>query len=259
MTETSAVPGDGSFPGGYRPEGPATDAVARPGSPDGRAPLWPGDPGTLPLDVRRVLVALLKGPYVSHQEDPLLWSALLAHEEVVRRRLGDLLLDLAIDADAEVAFCRNLAPDPDFDSPVPRVLRTAPLSFIDSALLLHLRYLLLQGAARQERVVVGRDEIDAHMQAYIASSGNDEAQFRKRLDASVKRMYEYSILLRTETEGRWEVSPILALILTAEEIGGIEEEYERLRDAAGREAGDRDDAPDPDRTEDDDHDEEERR
>ncbi|EWS81331.1 hypothetical protein BF93_17365 [Brachybacterium phenoliresistens] len=234
-----------------------TDAEA--GSADGRVQLWPGDPGTLPLDVRRVLVALLKGPYVSHQKDPLLWSALLAHEGVVRRRLGDLLLDLAIDADAEVAFSRNLVPDPDFDSPVPSVLRTAPLSFIDSALLLHLRHLLLQGAARQERVVIGRDEIDAHMQAYVASSGNDEAQFRKRLDASVKRMSEYSILLRTETEDRWEISSILALILTAEEIGGIEEEYERLREAAGRDPDDRDDAPDPDRTEGEDHDEEELR
>lgn len=201
-------------------------------SPGGeRVELWPGDPGTLPLDVRRVLVALLRGPYVSHQKDPLLWSALLAHEQVVRRRLGDLLLDLAIDADAEVAFSRNLVPDPDFPSPVPSVLRTAPLSFIDSALLLHLRHLLLQGAARQERVVVGRDEIDAHMQAYVASSGNDEAQFRKRLSASIKRMYDYSILLRTDTEERWEVSSILALILSADEIGGIEEEYRRLRDA----------------------------
>lgn len=198
-----------------------------------RVQLWPGDPGTLPLDVRRVLVALLRGPYVSHQKDPLLWSALLAHEEIVRRRLGDLLLDLAIDADAEVAFSRNLVPDPDFPSPVPSVLRTAPLSFIDSALLLHLRHLLLQGAARQERVVVGRDEIDAHMQAYVASSGNDEAQFRKRLNASIGRMYDYSILLRTDTEDRWEVSSILALILTADEIGGIEEEYQRLRETAG--------------------------
>ncbi|QNN82831.1 DUF4194 domain-containing protein [Brachybacterium sp. Z12] len=196
-----------------------------------RVELWPGDPGTLPLDVRRVLVALLRGPYISHQKDPLLWSALLAHEQVVRRRLGDLLLDLAIDADAEVAFSRNLVPDPDFPSPVPSVLRTAPLSFIDSALLLHLRHLLLQGAARQERVVVGRDEIDAHMQAYVASSGNDEAQFRKRLNASIKRMYDYSILLRTDTEERWEVSSILALILSADEISGIEEEYRRLRDA----------------------------
>lgn len=197
---------------------------------DDRVVLWPGDPGTLPLEVRRTLVALLRGPYISHRRDSLVWSALLAHETVVRRHLGDLLLELVIDADAEVAFSRNLVPDPEFDRPVPSVLRKAALSFIDSALLLHLRHLLLQGAAQNERVVVGRDEIDAHMQAYATSSGNDPAQFAKRLTASLKRMRDWSILLTTDTEERWEVSSILALILTPEEIGGIEAEYERLRD-----------------------------
>lgn len=197
---------------------------------DDRVVLWPGDPGTLPLEVRRTLVALLRGPYISHRRDSLVWSALLAHETVVRQHLGDLLLELVIDADAEVAFSRNLVPDPDFDRPVPSVLRKAALSFIDSALLLHLRHLLLQGAAQNERVVVGRDEIDAHMQAYATSSGNDPAQFAKRLTASLKRMRDWSILLTTDTEERWEVSSILALILTPEEIGGIEAEYERLRD-----------------------------
>ena len=200
---------------------------------DARVELWPGDPGTLPLDVRRVLVALLRGPYLSHQHDPVLWSTLLAHEAVVRRHLGDLLLELAIDADSEVAFSRNLTPDPDFDRAVPSVLRTAPLSFIDSALLLHLRHLLLQGAAQQERAVVGREEIDAHMRAYAPSTGTDEAAFTKRLTASVKRMRDWLILLRTDTEERWEVSSILALILTPDVIGGIEAEYERLREQGG--------------------------
>ncbi|HLS72351.1 MAG TPA: DUF4194 domain-containing protein [Actinomycetaceae bacterium] len=198
-----------------------------------RVELWPGDPGTLPLDVRRTLIALLRGPYLSQQRDSILWATLRAHEQVIRRHLGDLLLQLEIDADAEVAFTRNLEPGPDFEQTVPSVLRKAPLSFVDSALLLHLRYLLLQGAAQQERVVVGREEIDAHMRAYAASSGHDEAQFTKRLSASLERLRKWSILLDTDTRDRWEISSILALILTAEEIGGIEAEYQRLRDTRG--------------------------
>lgn len=215
-----------------------------------RVTLWPGDPGTLPLDVRRTLVALLRGPYLSQQRAPELWSVLLTHEQVIRRHLGDLLLDLALDADAEVAFTRNLQPDPDSGTAVPSVLRGVTLTFIDSALLLHLRHLLLQGAARQERVVVGRDELDAHMRAYADSSGNDEAQFGKRLLASINKMLKWSLLLSTDTEERWEISPVLALILTAEEIGGIEDEYRRLREgtgaagpAAGAEVDDEDASP----------------
>ena len=64
--------------------------------------------------------------------------------------LGDALIAIARydrvggpeGTDAEVAFTRNLEPDPDFEQSVPSVLRKASLSFIDSALLLHLRHLL---------------------------------------------------------------------------------------------------------------------
>ena len=34
-----------------------------------RVELWPGDPGTLPLDVRRTLIALLRGPYLSQKSN----------------------------------------------------------------------------------------------------------------------------------------------------------------------------------------------
>src|SRR5699024_8450181 len=50
-----------------------------------RVELWPGDPGTLPLDVRRTLIALLRGPYLSQQRDSILWATLRAHEQVIRR------------------------------------------------------------------------------------------------------------------------------------------------------------------------------
>lgn len=230
--------------GSQAPDAPGSESGGDPGR--DRIQLWPGDPGTLPLDVRRALVALLRGPYLSQQRAPELWSALLAHEQVIRRHLGDLLLDLDLDADTEIAFTRNLVPDPDFDRTVPSVLRGVSLTFIDSALLLHLRHLLLQGAAQQERVVVGREELDAHMRAYSASSGNDEAQFSKRLLASINKMIKWSLLLPTDTEERWEISTVLALILTADEIGGIEAEYERLRDSMGEGGDPRDGAPDSD-------------
>src|SRR5699024_2196635 len=63
--------------------------------------------------------------------------------------------------------------------------------------------------------------------------GHDEAQFTKRLSASLERLRKWSILLDTDTRDRWEISSILALILTAEGIGGIEAEYQRLRDTRG--------------------------
>lgn len=205
-----------------------------------RIQLWPGDPGTLDLDVRRTLVALLRGPYLSQHHAPDLWSVLLAHEHEIRARLGDLAAELTLDANTEVAFTRNLTPDPEFERPIPTVLRGVTLTFIDSAPLPHLRQLLLQGAARQERIVVGRDALEAHMRSYAVSSGNDAAQFTKRALASINKMVNWSILLTTDTDERWEISTVLGLILTAEDIGGIEAEYARLRDQPGAQAAEED-------------------
>ncbi|MDN6668220.1 MAG: DUF4194 domain-containing protein, partial [Brevibacterium sp.] len=59
--------------------------------------LWFGDTGALGERTRRVLLELLKGPYVSGAQSPQLWSALVADESIVRSRLHDLFLELVID------------------------------------------------------------------------------------------------------------------------------------------------------------------
>lgn len=78
------------------------------------------------------------------------------------------------------------------------------------------------------------------MRSYAVSSGNDAAQFTKRLLASINKMVNWSILLTTDTDERWEISTVLGLILTAEDIGGIEAEYARLRDQPGAQAAEED-------------------
>lgn len=213
-----------------------TDAPRDPGGVSSERALWPGDHGTLPFVVRRLLVRLMTGPYVSQEHDPQLWSALLDHESVVREHLANMLLDLAVDHESEVAFCRNLTADDSFTEPVPKVLRTVNLTFVDSALLLHLRELLVRGRATGERVFVGRQELLAHMDAYAASAGGDEALFVKRVDSSIKRMVDWSILSATTTDERWEISAIVALIVTPDVVAQIQDEYERIaRDADGDE------------------------
>ena len=59
--------------------------------------LWQGDTGTLHEASRRVLLELLKGPYVSGAQNPGLWTALVADQETIRSRLHDLFLDLVLD------------------------------------------------------------------------------------------------------------------------------------------------------------------
>ncbi len=199
--------------------------------PDEEAPrterLWPGDTGMLPAPVRSTLVQLIRGPYISARRTPNLWPVLLAHEAIIRSRLADLYLDLALDEDREVAFARNASSDVD---DIPQMMRKQSLSFVDTALLLHLRHLPLRAAAHNERAFVGLDELVEYIQQYRVDGNQDRALASKRVKAAVDRFARYALLDATDTEGRYEIMSILGLIVTADLVSGIEEEYRRIRD-----------------------------
>ena len=143
---------------------PAPEALPDAGPQAAEVPsgLWPGDTGTLREQSRRAFVHLVRGPYLSAQRHPNLWNALLNDHDAIASRLADMFLTLVVDAEAQVAFVRNIDVD---GIDVPRVVRTAALTFIDTALLLNLRQQLLQSGG-SERTIVGRDEVADQMQVY---------------------------------------------------------------------------------------------
>lgn len=188
--------------------------------------LWPGDTGTLPAPVRSVLVRLVQGPYVSQATTPNLWATLVAHEGAVRSRLADLYLELALDLDREIAFARNVT-TPEGTST--GLMRKVSLSFADTALLLHLRHLLLRAAAAGERAYVGMDEMVDNLSQYRAPGDTDLALVAKRAKAAVGRMVSYKILTELDADDRYEIMPILGLIVTSEVVAGLEAEYRAAR------------------------------
>lgn len=185
--------------------------------------LWDGDSGTLREPSRRVLVQLLRGPYLSASRHGNLWTALLSDEDAVRSSLADLFLDLVTDHAAQVAFVRNTSADVD----APKVMRTATLTFLDTALLLHLRQTLLQESGGR-KTIVGADEVADQLQVYRGKDNADIAGFSKRINSSWQKMVKYGLLAATSTEGRFEVSPVLRLVFGAEEIAAVQAEYRRL-------------------------------
>lgn len=191
--------------------------------------LWDGDTGTLRAPSRRALVQLLRGPYLAADRHAELWGALLNDEREIRSRLADLFLELVVDPEAQVAFVRNV--DDEVLRP-PRVVRTAPLTYLDTAMLLHLRQQLLSGGSG-ERVIVGMDEVADQLGVYRSADNADPAGFAKRVAASWAKLTRYGILAPTSTEGRFEVSPVLRLVFGPEQIAALESEYRRLRAGVG--------------------------
>lgn len=184
------------------------------------ARLWPDDRGTLPAPARRALARLVRGPYLAAETEPDTWRALLTNEDVVRERLADQYLDLVVDTDAQVAFVRDVqAPD------APRVVREVTLTFLDTALLLHLRALLLDSA--DGRVTISRDEAADHLGRYRRRGGGSPMDFTRQLDATWARLIE-SGMLEPLSGDRCLVSPVLRTVFGADQVAALSAEYARL-------------------------------
>ena len=172
-----AAPQEGAFEGD-------TDAAER--------ELYAGDTGTLPALTRQVLVHLLKGPFFERSRSERLWQELKVREEIIRSRLSDLYLDLLVDDELGVAFCRK----PDLgDHDAPSLLNTVRLRFLDSAVLLELRDQLMRARANGERAVVTRADVAELLRLFDRSAGTNDRIFQQHFKAIIKRLTERRILL----------------------------------------------------------------
>jgi hypothetical protein len=209
-------------------------SIGPPSTAEGDSGSFPGDTGELAVATRRVLVQLLLGPSLDARRHTRLWPILLRDEAIVRRRLHELFLDLVVDRDHQVAFTRQVHAD---EIEVPVLLRRSPLTFLDSVLLLFLRQRLTQAEAQGERAVVSIDEMSEHMLVFEQQSNTDKSLFAKRMRNAIDKMKQDSVLQKIRSsEDRFEVSPTLRLMFSAEEILALTHVYRSL--VSGHEDGD---------------------
>jgi hypothetical protein len=190
------------------------------------AALYQGDTGMLPEPARRVLAQLLSGPSLEDRRHSRLWPALLQHQELVRSRLADLFLELVIDPDRQVAFTRQ-ADTGELEAPI--LLRRSPLTFLDSALLLYLRGILVEADTRGEAALVSTDDMAEQLRLYECGVSTDRVGFEKRVRSSIEKAKKNSLIgaIRGSPD-RFEISASLKLMFGPEEVKELTALYERL-------------------------------
>lgn len=189
-------------------------------SPEGRSVIL----GSLVDESRRVLVALLQGPFLDGRKDHARYAQLLRDRAAIEARLADLFLELVVDDDAQVAFVRQSEEDAD----APKLLRRLTgLNRLDSVLLLVLRQMLLTQSSRGQRAVVSEQEITQALAAYRRTTSTDEAGFAKEIRASIAKIQRAGLL--DEQGGSYEVSPVLRLMVSPD----VAREFTRLYKEAG--------------------------
>nr|WP_233843113.1 DUF4194 domain-containing protein [Dyella sp. 2HG41-7] len=193
------------------------------------AGLFEGDSGSLPFEARKALCQLLAGPSLDASRHGPLWPAALRYENLLRSRLCDLFLELVIDREAGVAFTRQIDAG-ELETPV--LLRTSPLTFIESVLLLHLRQQLAEAEAHGHRAVVEETALVDALSVYEKSVSTDRAGFAKRVTAAVGKMKDSHVLNKLRnSDNRYEVSPALKLLFSAEDVQALAQAYRDLREA----------------------------
>jgi hypothetical protein len=144
-----------------------------------------------------------------------------------------MFLDLFIDAEAGVAFSRNVQVEgKDF----PKAATAYTMTMLDTIMVLLLRKELQTAGA--SRVFIGQLELFQQMDQYRAIDKMDQSAFLKRLQASWTRLEKQRLLVKSDVEGRYEISPVLKLVFGVEEAAAVLDEYRRLKgaDASGADA-----------------------
>lgn len=190
------------------------------------AALYPGDAGLLPESARRALVQLLMGPSLDVRRHSRLWPALLQHRDLIQSRLSDLFLELIVDADRQVAFTRQ-ADTGELEAPI--LLRRSPLTFLDSALLLFLRQVLVEADTRAEPALISLGDMQEQLGLFEPSDNTDRAGFDKRIRAAIEKAKKNSLIGAVRgSDDRYEVSATLKLLFGAEEVEALMNIYENL-------------------------------
>ncbi len=222
MTDDTRVLSDADWAGGL------DEDETGPWRTESPTALWHGDTGHLNADSRRALAQLVKGPYLAAATNSKLWSALRLDEAAIRSSLHDLFLELVVDVDAGFAFVRNVVIE---DVEVPKVVRSERLTFMDTAMLLVLRQLLLGGDGTA-RVIVGKADVYEQLAVY-RTTDRDESDFTKRVNSAWTKMQRLGLLQPVRAgaaaDDRVEVSPVLRMIVDPDQVKQIAAEYDRIR------------------------------
>ncbi|CAM3026383.1 DUF4194 domain-containing protein [Skermania piniformis] len=200
-------------------------------------PRFDGDVSELPDRACWALQNLLTNRYLTKTDQPQLWSWVQDHRTQLAVRLSELDLRLRIVDELDVVFVEQA----DYDSPWGRkLLRREPLNTYDSILALHLAKLMR--AARDEHVVISREDIHELFAGVHNDTDRDRSAFDRRIDEAIEKLERIKLLGRSgDDETSYIISPVITAVMTASIVTDLQHQFERLQRAAGtrNDSGDR--------------------
>jgi hypothetical protein len=191
--------------------------------------------GQLPHEARRALVYLLRQGSVLAQEKSDIFELICRYQDSLRNHLENMYLRLVIDERYGIAFIANAHNDEEEDGESVRLITRRTLTLYDTLLILVLRkYFQDRETQGEHKIVIDIETIEASLSPFLPLT-NSARSDRKQLLTSLKRMIEKRILgVVRGSESRFEISPLIRYVVSAEFLQHMLNEYIRL---AGEQTG----------------------
>jgi hypothetical protein len=205
-------------------------------------PLFDGDLGTEPSDIRELLTVLFKDHLLDGNQRIRLWNVLIEHEDHVRSRLHDFYLELVVDPGHRIAYQKQVNADQDYRILTPQRAMSRELAM--AVLVLVDRYQRAAVSNAPTVTVARREFADAWEQMW-GEREKDRVARDKNADAALKRLFETGLIIgRSPANGgeSWRISPAVPVFygpdvlqtITASLLG---DEHDDDRGDEGRDDG----------------------
>ncbi len=194
--------------------------------------------GILPPDARRGVVFLLRQGVVLHSLKPRLFETICRYEKQIRAYLCQIYLKLILDEKYGLAFVAGMdnAQVQDLETDGEDVLGTTVsliprrrLSLYDTFLLLVLRkHYQTREKCGEQKIVIDIEKIESDLSPFLPLSNNQRGD-KKRLNGALKKMITHKILTTIRgNENRFEITPVIRYVVSAEFLEATLKEYTRL-------------------------------
>ncbi len=193
----------------------------------------PGDP--MPTEARRALVSLLRQGVVLAAQKAKLFASLCRYQKQVRNHLSAVYLRLVLDEKNGIAFIAHAQTDDvDEEGESISLISKRTLTLYDTLLLLVLRKHYQERESQgEQKVIIDVERIEANLSPFLPLSNSAKSD-RQKLVPSLKRMIDKKILTVVRgNQDRFEISPLIRYVVSAEFLETMLAEYARLATAQG--------------------------
>lgn len=191
-------------------------------------------------EASRALVSLLRQGVILSSQKPKLFDSLCRYQEVVRRHLSEVYLKLVLDEKSGLAFVASIQTESEADidnsdeEETVSLISRRMLSLYDTLLLLVLRkHYQNRETAGEQRIIVDVERIMSYLTPFIPLTNRGKSD-REKLNAALKKMVDKKILsLVRGSEDRYEITPVVRYVVSAEFLETMLVEYMKLAAESG--------------------------